>query len=202
MKHATLLALAGTAIVLAGCSSSPPSAGVTAPAEYKVKFDTSRGVFVVDVHRDWAPLGADRFYELVKSGFYDDARFFRNVPGFMVQWGLNKDPKMTAEWREKQIPDDPVKQSNLAGFVTFAKTGQPNSRTTQVFVNFADNARLDAMGFAPFGKVTQGMDVVAGLYSGYGEEPQQGLIQSEGNAYLERDFPRLDYVKTARVQAQ
>src|SRR5580704_12048667 len=102
-------------------------AGLTeqAPARFKASFDTSRGVFVVDVHRDWAPLGADRFYELVKSGFYDDARFFRNVPGFMVQWGLNKDPKMTAEWREKQIPDDPVKQSNLAGFVTCAKTGQP-----------------------------------------------------------------------------
>ncbi len=203
MKHATVLLVA--ALLLSGCSSSSSSSssssvGVTAPPDYKVKFDTSRGVFVVEVRRDWAPVGADRFYELVKSGFYDDARFFRVVPGFVVQWGLNKDPKVSAEWREKQIPDDPVKESNKPGYLTFAKTGQPNSRTTQLFINYGDNAQLDSMGFAPFGRVTEGMDVVAGLYSGYGEAPQQNLIESEGNAYLQRDFPKLDYIKTARVE--
>jgi len=199
MKRAILFLF--TAILLIGCSSSSSSSvSVTAPAEYKVKFDTSRGVFVVDVHRDWAPVGADRFYELVKAGFYDDARFFRIVPGFVVQWGLNKDAKASAEWRAKQIPDDPVKESNHPGYITFAKTGQPNSRTTQVFVNLADNERLDSTGFAPFGKVTEGMSVVGDFYSGYGEEPQQNLIESEGNAYLQRDFPRLDYIKTARVE--
>jgi peptidyl-prolyl cis-trans isomerase A (cyclophilin A) len=199
MKRATLFLFG--AVLLIGCSSSSSSSvSVTAPAEYKVKFDTSRGVFVVDVHRDWAPVGADRFYELVKAGFYDDARFFRVVPGFVVQWGLNKDPKVSSQWREKQIPDDPVKESNHPGYITFAKTGQPNSRTTQVFINLADNARLDSTGFAPFGKVTEGMSVAGDLYSAYGEEPQQNLIQSEGNLYLQRDFPRLDYIKTARVE--
>jgi len=182
--------------LLGSCSSS---SSTTAPPEYKVKIDTSKGVFVVDVHRDWAPLGADRFYELVKNGFYDEARFFRIVPGFVVQWGLNKDPKVSAEWHEKQIPDDPVKQSNRAGLITFATSG-PNSRTTQLFVNLGNNARLDAMGFAPFGEVIEGMDVVTGLYSGYGENPQQNLIQSQGNAYLQREFPQLDYIKSARVE--
>jgi len=192
MKRATLFLL--SAVLLVSCSTS------AAPPEYKVKFETSRGDFVVEVHRDWAPLGADRFYELVKSGFYDDARFFRVVPGFVVQWGLNKDPKASAEWREKQIQDDPVKESNHPAYITFAKRSQPNSRTTQVFINFGNNERLDEMGFAPFGKVTEGMDVVAALYPDYGEEPQQNLIESEGNAYLQREFPKLDYIKTARIQ--
>jgi len=202
MKRATSFLFA--AVLLAGCSSAPPpsasSGSATAPPDFKVKFDTSRGPFVVEVHRDWAPLGVDRFYELVKGGFYDDARFFRIVPGFVVQWGLNKDPKVSAEWREKPIQDDPVRESNRLGYVTFAKTNQPNSRTTQIFINFVNNANLDAMGFAPLGKVTEGMDVIAGLYAGYGEAPQQNLIESEGNAYLQRDFPKLDYIKTARVE--
>jgi peptidyl-prolyl cis-trans isomerase A (cyclophilin A) len=182
--------------LLGSCSSSRSTA---APPEFKVKFDTSKGVFVVDVHRDWAPLGADRFYELVKNGFYDEARFFRIAPGFVVQWGLNKDPKVSAEWHEKQIADDPVKQSNRAGLITFATSG-PNSRTTQLFINLGDNARLDVMGFAPFGEVIEGMNVVTGLYSGYGESPQQNLIQSQGNEYLKREFPQLDYIKSARVE--
>lgn len=181
--------------MLASCSSSSKAA----PPEFKVKFDTSKGVFVVDVHRDWAPLGADRFYELVKDGFYDQARFFRVVPGFVVQWGLNKDPKVSADWREKQIPDDPVKESNRPETITFATSG-PNSRATQLFINLGNNASLDAMGFAPFGQVVEGMNVVASLYSGYGESPQQNLIEAQGNEYLQREFPQLDYIKTARVE--
>jgi peptidyl-prolyl cis-trans isomerase A (cyclophilin A) len=192
MKHA-LFSLLCAAILLTGCSSS------TAPSQYRVKFDTSKGMFVVEVHRDWAPFGADRFYQLVKSGFYDDARFFRVVPGFVVQWGINKDPQVTAQWQSKTIPDDPVKESNLAGYVSFATSG-PNTRTTQVFVNLANNMRLDSMGFAAVGRVIQGLDVVAHLYSGSGEQPQQNLIESEGNAYLQQNFPNLDYIKTARVE--
>jgi peptidyl-prolyl cis-trans isomerase A (cyclophilin A) len=202
MKRASLFLFA--AVLLAGCSSAPPppssSGSAIAPPDFKVKFDTSRGAFVVEVHRDWAPLGVDRFYELVKGGFYDDARFFRIVPGFVVQWGLNKDPRVSAAWREKPIPDDPVRESNRLGYVTFAKTGLPNSRTTQLFINFVNNTHLDGMGFAPIGRVTEGMDVVASLYAGYGESPQQNLIESEGNAYLQRDFPKLDYIKTARLE--
>ncbi len=188
--------LCGAALLLAGCSSSGSPA---APSEYKVKFDTSKGEFVIQVHRDWAPLGADRFYELVKNGFYDEARFFRVVPGFVVQWGINKDPKVTSEWRDKRISDDPVKGSNRPGTVSFATSG-PGTRTTQLFVNLASNGRLDAMGFSPFGEVIEGMEVVARLYPGYGEEPEQQLIETQGNAYLEKFYPNLDYIKTARVE--
>ncbi len=183
------------ATILTGCSSRHGAA----PNQYKVKFDTSRGPFVIEVHREWAPLGADRFYELVERGFYDQARFFRVVPGFVVQWGIAKDPMLTAQWRTKEIPDDPVKESNLPGYVSFATSG-PNTRTTQLFINMANNMRLDGMGFAAFGRVTEGLDVVAHLYAGYGEQPQQNMIESQGNAYLERDFPKLDYIQTARVE--
>ena len=191
-----ILVLFGVGL-LAGCSSSGRTAA--APSEFKVKFDTSKGVFVVQVHRDWAPLGADRFYELVKSGFYDEARFFRVVPGFVVQWGINKDPAVTAKWRDKRIPDDPVKHTNGPGTITFATSG-PDSRTTQLFINLAGNEPLDAKGFAPFGEVTEGMDVVARLYPGYGQDPEQSLIDSQGNAYLQRFYPNLDYIKTAGVE--
>ncbi len=183
------------AALLAACSCSSNSA----PSQFRAKFDTSKGPFTIEVHRDWAPLGADRFYQLVKSGFYDDARFFRVVPGFVVQWGINKDPQVTAQWRGKEIADDPVKESNLAGYVSFATSG-PNTRTTQLFINLGNNMRLDAMGFAAFGRVTDGLDVVTRLYSGYGEQPQQNLIESQGNAYLQQNFPNLDYIKTARVE--
>ncbi len=196
MRYASLI-LFCAALLLAGCSSSGTSAAP--PSEFKVKFDTSKGVFVVQVHRDWAPLGAARFYELVKSGFYDDARFFRVVPGFVVQWGISKDPKVTAEWREKRITDDPVKETNRPATITFATSGA-NTRTTQLFINLGPNGRLDAMGFSPFGEVIEGMDVVSNLYSGYGEQPDQSLIESQGNAYLESSFPNLDYIKTARVE--
>jgi peptidyl-prolyl cis-trans isomerase A (cyclophilin A) len=184
--------------------ANPAALNAQAPAAYKVKFDTSKGPFVVEVHRDWAPLGADRFYNLVKNGFFNNARFFRVISGFMVQFGINADPRLSAVWRDAAINDDPVKQSNKRGTITFAMRG-PNTRTTQVFINFGDNARLDTGGFAPFGQVVSGMNVVDGLFSGYGEGaprgqgPEQGRIQSEGNAYLNKEFPNLDYIKTATI---
>jgi peptidyl-prolyl cis-trans isomerase A (cyclophilin A) len=175
-----------------------------APETYKVNFDTSKGMVVIEVTRAWAPNGADRFYNLVKSGFYNDARFFRVISGFMVQFGIHGDPAVSAPWRMARIPDDPVKESNKRGYITFATAG-PNTRTTQVFINFRDNAGLDGQGFAPFGRVISGMDVVDKLYAGYGEGapsgrgPNQGQIQAEENAYLTKSFPQLDYVKTATI---
>ncbi len=179
---------------------NPASLKEQAPPVYKAKFDTSAGTFVVEVHRDWAPNGADRFYNLVKNGFFDNCRFFRVVPNFMVQFGINGEPAVQSAWRSANIPDDPVKQSNKPGYVTFAQTSAPNSRSTQVFINFADNSFLDNQRFAPFGKVISGMDVVNKIYSGYGEQPNQGSIQMEGNAYLEKSFPKLDYVKKATIE--
>jgi peptidyl-prolyl cis-trans isomerase A (cyclophilin A) len=190
-------------LILAGCSSKAtkapaPAKTGPAPAEFKVKFDTSKGAFIVEVHRDWAPHGADRIYELVENKFYDDARFFRVVRNFVVQWGIHKDPGIEALWRQLQIVDDRVTQSNLRGYVTFATAG-PNTRTTQVFVNLRNNSQLDGQGFAPFGKVIDGMDVVDRMYGGYGEQVQQGMIERQGNQYLETNWPQLDYIKTARV---
>jgi peptidyl-prolyl cis-trans isomerase A (cyclophilin A) len=176
-----------------------------APASYKVKFDTSKGVFVLQVTRAWAPQGADRFYNLVKSGFYDNVRFFRVISGFMVQFGINGDPAVMARWREASIKDDPVTQSNKRGFITFAMAG-PNTRTSQVFINFGDNGRLDADGFAPFGRVISGMEVVDALNPEYGEGaprgrgPDQGRLQREGNAYLSKEYPRMDFVKKATIE--
>ena len=177
-----------------------------APATFKARFDTSKGPVVITVHRDWAPVGADRFYNLVKNGFYDDARFFRVLDDFMAQVGINGNPAIQTNWKTATIQDDPVKQSNKRGFVTFAKSGAPNSRSTQIFINFKDNSSLDKSGFAPFGEVTTGMDVVDKLYSGYGEGapsgrgPEQGKIQAEGNAYLNKDFPKLDFIKKATIE--
>lgn len=181
-----------------------PVQGEQGPELFQVGFETSKGDFVVEVHRDWAPLGADRFHALVTSGFYDEARFFRVLPGFMAQFGINGDPTVMRQWRDRPIADDPVRQSNTRGMVTFATAG-PNSRTTQVFINYADNGRLDRSGFAPFGQVVAGMDVVDRLFAGYGEGaprgrgPDQGRIQAEGNTYLERAFPELDFVKRATI---
>jgi peptidyl-prolyl cis-trans isomerase A (cyclophilin A) len=175
-----------------------------APAMYRAKFTTSKGNFVIEVQRDWAPQGADRFFNLVKNGYFNSARFFRVIKGFMVQWGIHGQSDVNAVWRNANIPDDPVKQSNKRGFITFATAG-PNTRTTQVFINYGDNAQLDGMGFAPFGKVSSGMEVVDGLHGGYGEGapqgmgPNQGRMQSEGNAYLARDFPNLDYIVEASI---
>ena len=154
--------------------------------------------------RDWAPIGADRFYNLVKRGFYDSARFFRVINGFMAQFGINGDPSIQTVWRTAQLRDDPVKESNRRGYITFATSG-PNTRTTQLFINLVDNASLDRSGFAPFGRVVSGMDVVEKLHSGYGEGaprgsgPDQGRVQAEGNRYLEKEFPRLDYIKMATI---
>ena len=183
----------------------PSSLNEKAPDVYKAKFDTSKGTFVIEVHRDWSPNGADRFYNLVKNGFFNDARFFRVIDGFMVQFGISGNPDLSAVWREARIPDDPVKQSNTRGMVSFATAG-PGTRTTQVFINFGDNAGLDGQGFSPFGQVVSGMDLVDSFFKGYGEGaprgqgPDQGRVQTEGNAYLITDFPKLDYVKKATIE--
>jgi peptidyl-prolyl cis-trans isomerase A (cyclophilin A) len=178
---------------------SPDRATERAPDRYRVKLATSKGDVTLDVQRSWAPHGADRFYNLVKLGFYDGARFFRVAPGFVVQWGLHADGnEVMSRWRTANIPDDPVKESNKAGTVSFAMAGR-GTRSTQVFINYGDNSRLDAMGFSPFGKVVQGMDIVHSIHSGHGERPNQGLIQREGNAYLEREFPGLDFIRKAEI---
>jgi peptidyl-prolyl cis-trans isomerase A (cyclophilin A) len=185
---------------------NPAALKETAPATYKVKFDTSAGPFTVEVHRDWAAHGADRFYNLVKAGFFNDCRFFRVISGFMVQFGINGDPKVMEAWRPATLPRDPVKQSNKRGYITYAMGASPDTRTTQVFINFGDNSNLDSMGFAPFGQVTSGMNVVDKIYSGYGEGaprgngPEQGRIQMEGNAYLTKAFPKMDYIKAATIE--
>lgn len=183
----------------------PAQATATAPAVYKVKMSTTKGNFVIEVHRDWAPLGADRFFNLVKIGYFTDVAFFRVVKGFMVQFGIHGDPAVNRAWRGANIKDDPTgKQSNTRGMVTFAMGG-PNTRTNQIFVNYADNSRLDAMGFPPFGKVVDGMKVVDAIEGEYGEGapsgrgPNQGRVQNEGNAYLKTDFPKLDYIKSASI---
>jgi len=175
-----------------------------APATFKARFTTTKGDFVVEVTRAWAPLGADRFYNLVKNHFYDGAAFFRVLPGFVAQFGLSARPEVSRVWASANIKDDPVTQSNLQGYLTFATAG-PNTRTTQLFINLADNKALDRMGFAAFGKVIEGMDVVQNFYSGYGEGaprgngPDQGRITNEGKAYLDKSFPRLDSIKTAEI---
>ena len=205
LKLAPALALS---LVFAAPLAAPAFAQAPAeqaPASYKVKFDTSKGPFVVQVTRAWAPQGADRFYTLVKSGFFDDVRFFRVVTGFMVQFGINGDPNTMAKWRESPIKDDAVTQSNKRGYITFATAG-PNTRTTQVFINFGDNAALDRQGFSPFGQVVTGMNIVDQFHAGYGEGapsgrgPDQGRVQQEGNAYLTRDFSNLDYIKKATIE--
>jgi peptidyl-prolyl cis-trans isomerase A (cyclophilin A) len=183
----------------------PSKASAKAPDVFQAQFTTTKGDFVIEVHRDWAPNGADRFYNLVKSGFFDDTRFFRAIDGFMVQFGISGDPAVASKWQNANIQDDPVKQSNKRGYVTFAQTGAPNSRSTQVFVSYGDNARLDATRFAPFGQVTKGMDIVDSLFKGYGEGapggrgPDQGKIQGQGNAYLDAQFPKLDAIKHAAI---
>jgi peptidyl-prolyl cis-trans isomerase A (cyclophilin A) len=178
---------------------NPAQLNETAPDKFQVKFDTSKGEFIVEVTRSWSPIGVDHFYNLVKNGYYDNCRFFRVVKDFMVQFGINGNPKLNTIWRSANIKDDPVKQSNTRGYITYAKTGAPNSRSTQLFINFKDNSFLDSQGFSPFGKVTKGMNVVDSIYNGYGEKPDQGQVQTQGNAYLEKNFPDLDYIKTVTI---
>ncbi len=170
-----------------------------APDEFSVRLETSAGPVVIQVTRDWAPLGADRFYNLVSNGFYDGQRFFRVMPGFVVQWGLSGNPALNQVWHRAHILDDPVKQSNTRGRITYAKTNQPNTRTTQLFINLGDNANLDGMGFAPFGEVVEGMEVVDAINAEYGQQPSQGQIHGRGNAYLEENFPNLDYIAKAEI---
>jgi peptidyl-prolyl cis-trans isomerase A (cyclophilin A) len=184
--------------------SAPAGLTEKAPESFKARFETSKGSFTVEVTRSLAPNGADRFYNLVKAGYFTDVQFFRVISGFMCQFGIHGDPKVAAAWRAASITDDPVKGSNTRGAITFATAG-PNTRTTQLFINLVDNERLDGMGFSPFGKVSEGMDVVDKIYSGYGEGaprgvgPDQGRIQQEGNAYLKKEFPKLDYIKSAAI---
>jgi peptidyl-prolyl cis-trans isomerase A (cyclophilin A) len=181
-----------------------PKMKLEAPKEYKVKFVTTKGDVVIKITRDWAPRGADRFYCLVKAGFFDGCRFFRVLKGFVAQFGINGDPKISEPWRTAGIQDDPVAQSNTRGRLTFATAG-PNTRTTQLFINLADNSKLDSMGFAPIGEVVEGMNIVDSFFADYGEGaprgggPEQGRIQMQGNAYLEKDFPKLDWIKSATV---
>ena len=199
-------------VAVVGCSSSDSEKKVDvtktekAPDVFNVNFDTSKGTVIVEVHRDWAPNGVDHFYTLVKTGYYDGNRFYRVVRNFVAQFGMNGDPKVNQSWANAPIPDDPVKQSNERGMLTYAATQMPNSRSTQLFFNLKNNSMLDGMGFAPIGRVTQGMDVVDGFFSGYGdappngEGPDQGKIASQGNDYLQQQFPRLDFVKKATIQ--
>jgi peptidyl-prolyl cis-trans isomerase A (cyclophilin A) len=182
----------------------PSKATATAPEKFQVTFTTTKGPFVVEVTRAWSPLGADRFYNLVQAGYFDSVGMFRNVKGFMVQFGISGFPEVNTAWSEAKITDDPVTQSNTRGMITFATSGK-DTRTTQVFINHKNNTNLDAMGFSPFGTVVSGMDIVDALYSGYGDGPprgrgpNQGKLQAQGNTYLLAQFPELDYVLHARI---
>ncbi len=183
---------------------NPADANETAPDTFRAQFDTTKGTFTIEVTRDWAPLGADRFYNLVRRGYYDEVRFFRVLSGFMAQFGISGDPELNTLWREARIQDDPVRESNRRGYVSYAMAG-PNTRTTQLFINYGNNSGLDSQGFSPFGRVVEGMDVVDDLYSGYGEGapngngPSQGLLQTQGNPYLIENFPDLDYINQATI---
>lgn len=195
IRGVALLALLAAPLMVV---AQQPAQPVQAPATYQVELDTSAGPVVIEVTRDLAPLGADRFYQLVQSGYYNDVRVFRVVDGFVAQFGMSGDPATNAQWSARRFPDDPVKQTNAAGTITFATSG-PNSRTTQLFINLADNPRLDQMGFAPFGRVVKGMKNVEKFHSGYGEQPNQGQIAAQGNAYLDAQFPKLTKIKSAKI---
>lgn len=196
-------ALVALTLVATACGGNPSDDGeadgpVAVPDTFRVAFETSRGPFVVEAIRAWAPNGADRFHALARTGFFDEARFFRVVPDFIAQFGLNGDRRTNERWARRPIPDDSARHSNLRGTIVFTSTG-PNSRSHQMFINLVDNTQLDAQGFAPFGRVVEGMAVVDSLHGGYGEEPSQHLIIRLGNSYLTRMFPKLDYIRTARI---
>ena len=197
---ATLTLAAAVSLSAQSNTLSDPSALTeTAPALFRARFDTSKGSFVIEVHREWAPIGADRFYNLVKNGFYDGTRFFRVRPGFMAQFGLNGNPEIQSAWQRAFLRDDPVTQKNERGYVTFTTEGRPQSRFTQIFINYADNTRLDADGFAPFGQVVTGMEVVDKLFAPPDDaQPDQRRILRDGNEYL-KEFPKLDFVKRATI---
>jgi cyclophilin family peptidyl-prolyl cis-trans isomerase len=185
-----------------GASSAPPPAPpapVQAPDTFRVRLETSKGNVVVEVVRNLSPLGADRFYELVQSGYFAEARFFRVMPGFIAQFGMHADPAVNARWENRMIADEPVQTTNARGTIVFAKTPLPNTRSNQFFINLADNPSLDDMGFSPFGRVVEGMAAVDAIFSGYGERPDQGSISAQGNAYLNAQFPKLDFIRSATV---
>ena len=178
----------------------------SAPDRFRVRFETSEGDFVVEAHRAWAPLGADRFYNLVRAGFFDDSRFFRIRAGYIAQFGIPGDPQVSAVWRDRALADDPVRETNKRGSIAFAMTG-PDTRTTQPYINLVNNTHLDAQGFAPFGQVIEGMEVVDRLYAGYDEGAgggmrggKQGKIFSEGNSHLDREFPKLSKLERAVIE--
>lgn len=202
-RSALLITLLAVATVAGACNDKPPVPARTAPVgpapdSFRVAFETTRGNFVVEVTRAWSPKGADRFYDLVAEGFFDENRFFRVLPGFIAQFGVNDDKKLNEKWEAKTIADDPVKESNSHGTLVFASDG-PNSRSHQLFINLADNKNLDTQGFSPIGRVVAGMSVADSIYSGYGETPSYHLLATLGNSYLKRMFPKLDYIKTARI---
>jgi peptidyl-prolyl cis-trans isomerase A (cyclophilin A) len=211
MELKTLGAVAAVAVALVAGSAvvgapqklaDPAKLTAKAPERFRARFETTKGTFVIEVHRDWSPNGADRFFNLVKNRYYDGLKFFRVVPGFVVQWGIHGDPSIATTWLKATIPDDPVKESNKRGFVTYAKSNAANSRSVQLFINLGDNVSLDGQGFAPFGQVTEGMDVVDKLYGDYGEglTKLQGRIAEEGNAFLEKNYSQLDSIKKATVE--
>jgi peptidyl-prolyl cis-trans isomerase A (cyclophilin A) len=199
LQALVLVALLPAAALAQASLKNPASLKEQAPATYKVRLDTSAGPVVIQVTRDWAPRGADRFYNLVKNGFYDGVRFYRVIKGFMAQGGMNGDPAIQKVWGRANFPDDPVKASNKRGFVTFAKATAPNSRTTQIFINYGDNSRLDKDAFAPFGEVIEGMAAVD-KFRVYANVPDPGRITNEGNAYLQKDYPELAYIKKATIE--
>lgn len=206
MKHFRLAVpvLCIAVMALTACHAAKPKSLGPSPATFRARFTTTKGNFVILVHRDWAPYGADRFYELMKLHLFDDNYFFRVLPNFIVQWGISGDPKTAKDWSSLSIPDDPANVPNKRGTVTFATAG-PNTRTTQLFINLRDNPRLDEQGFTPFGEVSEGMNVVESLYSGYGEGapngsgPDQNAITDVGNSYLEEHFPSLDHITKAEI---
>ena len=206
MKSLLVTALTAAAVATGAAAAPnpallhPATLHAHAPAVFRTRFTTTKGAFVVTVHRAWAPRGADRFYNLVRAGFYDGQRLFRVVPGFVVQWGISGSPEVSRAWQNATIPDDPVRHSNTPGTISFATAG-PNTRTTQVFVNLGSNPALDTQGFAPFGLVTSGMGVIAKLYHGYGEKPSsaQPQIAAQGEAFLGKAFPKLDTILKARI---
>ncbi|MBL4883916.1 MAG: peptidylprolyl isomerase [Planctomycetaceae bacterium] len=219
-SHLSVFALLFSVLMIAGCIRSKPAEhqadspvslteakpgadgllNIESGETYQVKFELSNGEIIIEVHPAWAPLAAARFKELVSTGFYDDCRFFRNVPGFMVQWGLQGDPKIQKKWVNNGLQDESPRQNNVRGTISYAKSGAPNSRTTQLFINYADNtASLNTQGFSPFAKVIRGMDIVDAINAEYGERPDQETIQNQGNAYLNKNFPNLDYIIKATL---
>ena len=196
---AAIITTAGVATLAQSKLSDPSALTETAPELFRARFETSKGPFVIEVHRAWAPIGTDRFYNLVKNGFYDGTRFFRVRPGFMAQFGINGNPQIQSAWQRAFLRDDPVTQKNVRGFVSFTTEGRPQSRFTQIFINYADNSHLDADGFAPFGQVVDGMETVEKLFSPSDPQPDQRRVLREGNEYLQAEFPKLDFVKKATI---